>query len=581
MYEDTHESDSTSALQELYIPYHDSGRGNTPETFTAPMGVSPWITTFDFNFHLTTTHNSLATSQCYEGSHSSPRCLMSRVFSRRMNSPQPLCVAPDVLTLNPYEVASDLPDGLLDMSAGDSPVLTATNAHNVPLPEATEGEYIAHKPTTRPSHDGEENIIDDETLIRRGNATGGPVQISLAPSSPVPSAITSRKVRSRLYRERASRPLLPRLDKTRSSKGSCGQSKTSALTSETFNADQPEPLDHDNSNNVGTYRNTLPETTLSRRSSTAEVDTILVLPRESSPARPLQAPPSLQVAGGDTPGGHLEAVWDQHHSSTPRSSRPSKKRIVDTNIGGAILGAVEVHHATTYLTRSQTRRTPATMQTFSKRRRSDTDLDEDEDVSADNDSDYIPEESDTTLRSRTVKKRTATRQTRRLTAPSSPRSKVRSSRGSEPTYYYRGTKKFAYCHAGDQKRLTISKCHRPVCRIRDSPKRHLLGCESFKTSAYYQNHLKKGMNHKEIAHYAARVDRKFAAALPCVRSTAYKELLRKNGHTHEEVLQELQPYAKIYQDGDCDCCPFDSISTYRKERQAQESSIVIGVASSK
>ena len=204
--------------------------------------------TFDFNFHLTTTHNSLATSQCYEGSHSSPRCLMSRVFSRRMNSPQPLCVAPDVLTLNPYEVASDLPDGLLDMSAGDSPVLTATNAHNVPLPEATEGEYIAHKPTTRPSHDGEENIIDDETLIRRGNATGGPVQISLAPSSPVPSAITSRKVRSRLYRERASRPLLPRLDKTRSSKGSCGQSKTSALTSETFNADQPEPLDHDNSN---------------------------------------------------------------------------------------------------------------------------------------------------------------------------------------------------------------------------------------------------------------------------------------------------------------------------------------------
>ncbi|KAH9892005.1 hypothetical protein C8Q73DRAFT_100232 [Cubamyces lactineus] len=582
MYEDTHDSDSNVAQQEPHISYDDL-------TYAASGGASPWLTTLDY-FYLNTTYSSLGTTtvlQNYEEPQQSPRCLLSRTFSRRINSPQPMCVAPEVLTMNndlPCErvllAASEWPDGVQDAPSSNSSALTTANMDDVNLTAATEAECKDHGPTPHCSHNGDEKILDVEPRCWRGDALDRPVQISFAAKSSMPSVITS---------------LLPHSDKVRSKGGRA--LSTSASVSRALSASRQESLDHEDSIDAGPYTSPVTEITSSRRASTAEVDPPLVSPCESSPAHRLHG--LLSPAGEDL-------TCYQRRFSTLKSRRLSKKRIAGTETGGAIL-TVQVHTAAKYQTRSHARRgsgqsqesnmiatqsptrtpqRPATAPTLSKRRRSDTDVDEDDDVT-DNDSDYIPEESSTAIRPRPVKKRiAATRHTRHTSASSSSRYKVASNRGSKQTYYYRGTKKLAYCHPGDQKRLTISKCHRPVwcpfctedpeapenkgatcSRIRDSPKRHLLKCASFKTSAYYRKHLKAGMTHEEITHYATHRDRKFAAALPCARNAAYKKLLQRNRHTHEEVLKELEPFAKIYLDGDCDCCPFDSISTYRKEPQ--------------
>ncbi|KAI0330810.1 hypothetical protein GY45DRAFT_1336564 [Cubamyces sp. BRFM 1775] len=558
MYQDT---DSNISHQDTYITLHDSWHDNSVETYPTSTGGIPW--TYDFNFHLNTSHSTPGiptVSQWHDEPHPSPQCLFSRAFSRRdINSPQPI------------QGTSGLLGGLPDAPPSNSSVLTATSAHNVHRVADTGAAYMDDGPLPRSSQDGDENIFNAEPRHCRSNASDVLVHIPLAPSSP----------------EKEELPDLCFLAWTRRDyRMVTGSQRAYRCTS------------------------TLTEITPSRRSSTAEVNVMLMYPQGPSPTPRAHSPPS--PAGGDTAGRYLGVSRGKRRTSTSKSWRPRKKRAIDPDFNGG-LHTGGVCGAAAYRTRSQTRRdlnqepnaatrplirlapNSITTRTPSKRKRSDMGPDEDEDEDdidadivadeghvsdnscVDNDSDYIPEISGEAIPSRSAKKRPPTRQTQRIPAPSSSRPRRQPRRGEKQTYYYRGTTKLPYSHSGDVKRFTISKCHgrvwcsfcdRTYSRVQDSPKRHLKSnCEMFKTSTYYQNLKSTGMKHEQIVQRAIEKDKKPSVALQCANSAAYKELLRENGCTHEEVLAVLRPRATIYKHGDCDCCPFHPISTYRKEPQ--------------
>lgn len=102
-------------------------------------------------------------------------------------------------------------------------------------------------------------------------------------------------------------------------------------------------------------------------------------------------------------------------------------------------------------------------------------------------------------------------------------------------------------------------------RVRDSPKRHLETCPSFKNSRWYKRKAQKGIRHEHVVK-AALDERKAAGSIiRCPNDVIQQTRLAKYHFTHGEVLHELWRLSTVFKDVDCDCCDLPLYSEFCQE----------------
>lgn len=102
-------------------------------------------------------------------------------------------------------------------------------------------------------------------------------------------------------------------------------------------------------------------------------------------------------------------------------------------------------------------------------------------------------------------------------------------------------------------------------RVRDSPKRHLETCPSFKNSRFYERNAQEGIPHEDVVK-AALDERKAAGSIiRCPNDVIQKSRLAKYNFTHGEVLHELWRLSTVFKDVDCDCCDLPLYSEFCQE----------------